>query len=392
MAQNYMLLEAIEDANGVSVTDAVKSIKKLMQTASLTRFKSVDINSRFYSAFFLSTLEDMETPTVDQWASIYSQLLSDDKFCSDLGLFITMYQPPVYTGMFMPLWNLIQSELRSLTKNRVRYLSLQKAMLTMLQMRLNGVTNLVKAQVGDPNVNKFCMVIDQTTQKMIFDLNALIQSEIEKAVKSDDVVLSRFTSNSEETTNESTIVLAEDVQEIFDLCNRYDDIISESVQDIMLDEGLIGDGVERVKQANLARVKAENTFEQKIMQMVKRARENRRNRKHAEMVGEALRINRVIKRFLAAGAIGALNPIAGVLTWICSFFYDRATDKKDRAILVAQLRDEMEIVDEKINMADRQGDDKAKIELMRFKQKLNREHERIMHVRYDASARSNLRF
>ena len=34
-------------------------------------------------------------------------------------------------------------------------------------------------------------------------------------------------------------------------------------------------------------------------------------------------------------------------------------------------------------MAERNGDDKAKIELIRFRQKLQREYERITKIRYD---------
>ena len=108
------------------------------------------------------------------------------------------------------------------------------------------------------------------------------------------------------------------------------------------------------------------------------------------MVGEALRINREIKRLLRSGAIGILNPAWGAISFIVSVVYDRATDKRDRAVLVGQLKDELEIVEEKIQMAERNGDEKARIELIRFRQKLHREYERIMRVRYDANTRAKI--
>ena len=120
------------------------------------------------------------------------------------------------------------------------------------------------------------------------------------------------------------------------------------------------------------------------MKKVKQAREKRRNKKHAEMVGEALRINDELKRLLRSLGIGLFSPALGVITWVISVVIDRATDKKDRDILVGQLKDEMEIVEEKISIAERNGDDKGKIELMRIRQKLRREYERIQGYRFDA--------
>lgn len=108
------------------------------------------------------------------------------------------------------------------------------------------------------------------------------------------------------------------------------------------------------------------------------------------MVGEALRVNHELKRILRSGAIGILNPALGVISFVVSVVYDRATDKKDREVLVGQLKDELEIVEEKIQMAERNGDEKARIELIRFRQKLQREYERIQRMRWDASTRAKM--
>ena len=46
---------------------------------------------------------------------------------------------------------------------------------------------------------------------------------------------------------------------------------------------------------------------------------------------------------------------------------------------------ELEIVEEKIQMAERNGDDKAKVELIRLRQKLQREYERIQRMPFDGA-------
>ena len=106
-----------------------------------------------------------------------------------------------------------------------------------------------------------------------------------------------------------------------------------------------------------------------------------------DAIGESLRINNIIKRLLKTGAIGILSPAWAAIYFIISVVYDRATDKRDREVLVGQLKDELEIVEEKIQMAERNGDEKARIELIRFRQKLVREYERIQRMRWDAQTR-----
>lgn len=379
MVRNYILQEAVDTSTGAKVEPAVAGIKKLMNTCKLTKFKSADSCGRFFSSFFLCTLEDDIHPTVEQWGTIYSTLLSNDKFCEDLACYMAMYQPAIYTGLFAPLWNLINSELLQLRDNRVRYLSLTKATLSMIQTRLAGVGNLVRAQVIDTEVVKFVTVVDQTLNKMIVDISTLTQTEIAKSVKPDDIVI----------TTASMQPLAEDIQELFALFESCNTWVDSRTTEIM-NEGIINNAKEKAKAALVAKKKAEKEFDEFCMKKVRKMREERRNRKHAEMVGEALRVNHELKRILRSGAIGILNPALGVISFVVSVVYDRATDKKDREVLVGQLKDELEIVEEKIQMAERNGDEKARIELIRFRQKLQREYERIQRMRWDASTRAKM--
>lgn len=385
MVCDYILQEAVESATS-KVDPIVASIKKTMNVCKLTKFRSADQCAKFYSSFFLCTLPDDQNPTVAQWGEIYTNMLSNTPFCNDLAMYIALYQPKVYTGIFMPLWTLINSELNAMQKNRVQYISQAKAMISMIQMRLDGVGEVVKAQINDPNAIKFITVINQTLTKFGFDLNALLQAEIEKAVKPEDVVYMKPVEN---------VPLEEDVQEILYLMENRDSWIATRQNELLqeaaaINEGIVSNAVEKAKAVAVAAKKAEREFDEFVTRKVKKMREERRNRKHAEMVGEALRINHEIKRLLRTGAIGLLSPAWAAITFIVSVVYDRATDKRDRAVLVGQLKDELEIVEEKIQMAERNGDEKARIELIRFRHKLHREYERIMHVRYDAATRQRI--
>ncbi|MDE6040447.1 MAG: hypothetical protein K2F99_02615 [Muribaculaceae bacterium] len=278
---------------------------------------------------------------------------------------------------------MIQLEFSELKKDQVRYLSMTKASIGMLANRMAGVGQLVRNQVNDVEVLKFVNVVDQVLNQMVMDLDRMVQDEVVKSAKKDDIVIaSKIHANS----------MTEEAIELIRLFESADDFFESRMQEAdrdvgYLTEGIVKNAAMKAKEMAIAAKKAERDFDQLVMTKVRKIRENRRNRKHAEMVGEALAINHEIKRLLKSGAWYIVNPAFGVIRWVVSVLYDRATDKKDREVLVRQLREEMEILEEKIQMAERNGDDKQRIELIRIRQKLVKEYERITKVRYTARAR-----
>ena len=171
-----------------------------------------------------------------------------------------------------------------------------------------------------------------------------------------------------------------DVQEFFDLLEHADEWKANYIKDT-LNEGIINKGKEAIKVAKVKSLKADRAFNDFVMSKVREIRRNRRNRRHAEIVGESLRINAYLKRILKALGLGVINPAIGVISFIVDTLIDEKTKFKDRKILIQQIQDELEIIDEKISIADRNGDEKGKIELMRGKQKLQREYQRITNFR-----------
>lgn len=378
MPTNIILQEAMEKRD-INVDKIAADIKKQLNTCKLTKY-SKDPCAKFYFSFFLQSLESDQSPNVTEWGSIYTKLLSEDKFCEDLAAYMISYSPSIYEGLFIPLWTEVQSEAARKKKDRIRFLQLTKAMLVMIQSRMNGVTSIIKSQISDINTLKFSTVVDQTLVKLIFDLQALINTEIAAAVNPDDVTYTR---------NVATAPLTEAMAELISLIENCESWYNNFMT-TALNENIIQDANMKIKEIKLAEKKAERQFDELVMTRIRNIRENRRNQKHAEMVGESIRAMREIKRVLRVAPIALLSPIAAAVVFLMSIAYDRATDRQDRQVLVDQLRDELEIVEEKIQMAERNGDDKARIELIRFRQKLSREYERIMRVRYTPQARARL--
>ena len=320
---------------------------------------------------------------------VYNILWNDPKFVNNLTLYMGIYKPGVYEGMFKTIMNMVDSELAGMKVNRLQYISNVKAFLDNLIVRFSAIKYSIEAQTSQVDSTKFVMTVLSTLQSYYFYMNSLTKREIQSTHNADDI----------EYIYEVR-TLPEDAQSIIDDMFHAEEQINEMTQKFLseaatgeaLDEGIVNKAVEKAKEANFARKKAENWFEEKITKKVNDLRNQRRNRKHAEMVGEALRINHEIKRLLRSGLlyiIPNVGPAAAVITYIVSIVIDRETDKKDRDILVGQLKDELEIIEEKISIAERNGDDKAKIELIRLRQKIQREYRRITKLPYEGSRSQN---
>lgn len=372
--RNMILMEAVDKT--FNPAPYVSALKKLLNTCKLTKFRSAESNLNFYSAFFCCQAED--PLTFDQWRQIYTAALNDSAFCNSLVLYMALYQPKTYEGLFRPLGQLVDSELREMRTNQIRYLSDVKAFYLMMQNRFESIGITIKAQTNDMGAIQFLVTVNGVLQTFIFYLNDLIQRQMDGSYDKDDITF--------EVHGEP---LAEDVRSLLTMLESAEDWIANETDHIIktelrpMNEGIVNAAKEKAKELHVAQQKAERHFDEAIMAKVKDIRQKRRNAKHAEMVGEALRVNRELKRIMRTLPIALISKELAVITWVISVVIDRKTDKKDREILVNQIKDELEIVEEKIAVAERNGDDKGKVELIRLRQKLRREYERIQKYRYD---------
>lgn len=370
---NIYLQEAVE-SSGVKPAQIAADLKKLMQTCRLTKFSSKDSCAKVYSAIFMNALENEQDPTVEEWGIIYNTLLTDQTFIDNMCLYLAMYHPTQYAGMFDPLFNKMRSELRTHKKHRVSYIGTAKAILGAIQLRFDAMRAVIVPQTyNNQETITFLTAIDQKLQDLQFKLQTELHHELETATDKDDI----------QPTVTPVTELEEDAREIIHLLEQADTWISNYIANDPLNEAIVSNAVERAKAAKVKMDKAAKAFDEFVMKKFHKMQTDRRNRKHSEMVGESLRIMHEIKRLLASGGIAIFSPALGVITWVVTLLIDKRTDKKDRAVLVGMLKDELEIIDEKISMAERNGDDKAKIDLIRYRQKLYKEYERINKVTFD---------
>lgn len=91
-----------------------------------------------------------------------------------------------------------------------------------------------------------------------------------------------------------------------------------------------------------------------------------------------IRLTRVIGKCIAYGALGVLvHPAVAAIAFLGKLAWDKHTDGKERVKILHDMESESKIVEEKIKDADSKGDHENKYKLMRIKDKLDHETERI---------------
>ena len=369
MIHSVFITEAVEDSK--LVNQVIKDLKKSLNICKLAKYKSETECAMFYSAFFMNSLSDGATLTLDEWGTVYNTLLNDNVFSLNLSLFIVLYHPNEYTSMFSTLRNMIPVELEH-TKNRIRFLSQTKATLMMIQKGFDTVIENTKVEPINVDGTKFLTVIRMTLDSLVMYTNTLLNREMSTNVNPDDIVITVHGGN-----------MSESATAFIDMLRHCDEDIkayNECVE--AMNEGIVNKAKEAAQAAAVKMRKLSDAFDEKVTKAWNNLRRDQRNRKHKEIVGESLRITNEIKRLMISAPAAVVSPAIAVIIWTGTLMLDRATDKNDRDILVGQIKDELEICEEKIQIADRKGDDKERIELIRIRQKLIREYERVSKMRY----------
>ena len=372
-SRNYLINEALE--NSFDPKPIVAEYKKLLNLCKLNKFKSDTNCATFYTGFFNCSVQ--EQFTFDQWSMIYNLLLNDRTFVNNLCLFIAMWQPTDTQGMFVPIVQEIDSELQSMAKNRVRFLSDAKAFFQSLIYHFDSISNTVLPQVQDQKVVMFLTTVKAVANNFMMYYNKKIREELDKSSDPNDIVIAvHGDSMSEE---------AKDLIAFLENGEVWMESYMNSLPDEPMNETIVNKAAEAAKVLAVKKKKAEAAFEEAVMKKIRKLRTNRRNLRHAEVLGETLPIFKQIKRILRTAGLAIVSPAVAATVLLIDLIIDSKTKINDRRILIRQIEDELEIIDEKISQAERNGDDKGKIELMRSKQKLKNEYERVAKHKFEKS-------
>jgi len=89
------------------------------------------------------------------------------------------------------------------------------------------------------------------------------------------------------------------------------------------------------------------------------------------------KILKIVRNAIVLGAEWAISPALSAITLLAGIALDKKADKKVKNQILQELNLELKIVDEKLEDSRSDGNRKSKYELMRIKNKLEQEIDRI---------------
>lgn len=359
------ITEAADDLKKIDTMK--KELKKKLNTCKLTNFKSETECTDFYSVFFCNSVPKDFTITATEWFALYQDLLQEPKFFDNLVYYIAAWKPENYTMLFRGLRSLVDTELEEIKKDRIVYISKMCSSMTRLSDRFNSIRVLLSKQLFQPELMQFIRTICSTTKQYEFELNELLKQEIKHADDTNSDGLRRFVRNDD--------LISEECQELLECLNTLRSMLEDYNA---INEGIVSTAKDRANQALVKKRRIEDYMDRTVFKAYDNWRKRKETKNHEEMMGETLKLSTMIKKVIQVG-IGyiAFGGIGAIITAIVTHAIDRKTSKDDRVKILTDIKDEIEIVDEKISIADKNNDEKAKIEMMRIRQKLRREYERM---------------
>lgn len=188
-------------------------------------------------------------------------------------------------------------------------------------------------------------------------------------------------------------LLIENLIDLLTLVGKKDIELLESIVDELEgDERYFHEGVyENIKDAknktvaNTKQVKRTITHKinktgDHIDNLIKIARKHIVGASRDEIMTNHVKVSTIIKRILSTGALYLIHPAVGLLYLFVTTALKKKLTVREQEKILADLKLELEICEEKINDATNAGDKKGKYELMRLRNELKKNILRIQNA------------
>lgn len=365
--RNVYIAEAAESLKKI---DKIKtSLRKKLNACKLANFKSKTDCSDMFSVFFCNSLPENWIIDSTEWFGIYSDLLSEPKFFENLTLYMGCYQPENYEMLFRGVRNLIDQELDEQKKNRISYLSVSLSSLQQLEAKFNAIYQIATRRYIQPELVKFSKTCISVLSQYQNELTCIMNKEMQEQQDNDPLGVVKYAGRDQ---------ISEEAVALLDGLEKLRVLIEDAYCGKPISEGVVSAAKDHANNALVKKRRVIDYMDRTIFKLYDTWRKRKETKNHEQMMGETLKLSVAIKKvFQTFISYQIFGPLGAIITAIVTHAIDQRTEKTDRMKIANDLKDEIEIVNEKIAIAERNNDDKAKIEMIRIRQKLHREYARI---------------
>lgn len=162
----------------------------------------------------------------------------------------------------------------------------------------------------------------------------------------------------------------------------YNELFREDVDLVLLEAGSrlnprkISDNIKRTDK------KVSSAIDSKFDKLLKDLRKRIIGASREELINNRTKLSTVIKRVTVVGVSAYLNPILGLIALYTQVVVRKGLKEREKNRILADIKGELEIVEEKIKDADNNNDRNKKYELMRLRRELKKQEEKIRYARF----------
>lgn len=254
------------------------------------------------------------------------------------------------------------------------------------------IKDKVDAKVIDKYISKYEKEIDKTRRKIDNCKNKQQKKELEDFLNVLEKGLSNLEDRKWKLEDEDTVVLNK-MKEIGDkeldeavniLVKEYymlteDQRIILFDEDFILSEGVIDTVKNETKVLKHGTDKKIASMDRWFQSTARTIKHGIQNKSRTELIeNESFpKMSKMIKRAIILGTTWAINPAVAIIGAMTAFVLSKRGTEKQRKKLIAELNNELELINEKIKDADSNNDKKQKYELIRLRQKVQMNRDKI---------------
>ena len=302
--RNYYINEAAESQK--KTQKIKKDLKKKLNTCKHSNFKSHPDCSDFYSVFFCNALPEDYIITATEWFGLYSDLLNEKTFYSNLVYFVGYWKPSEYGMMFKGLRNLINQELEVMKTSRTQYLGQMCSNMEKLYNTFNAIYITLRKDLIQPDLMVFAKTILNVIDQYTSEISNLMHKELRNDEKTDQLGLKVYVRDEDYISEDAT----EFIGTLQTLCDMLDETFNKT-----LDEGIVSKAKDAANLAQIKERRVVDFIDRNVYKAYNNWRKRKETKNHEQMMGETLRISRLIKQAFGVYMTWKIfNPIAGIIT------------------------------------------------------------------------------
>lgn len=149
-------------------------------------------------------------------------------------------------------------------------------------------------------------------------------------------------------------------------------------KELLLSEGMLTNVKRKAKEVKKAVTDKEKAMDKWFNDTLTDIRQKSRDKSRDALVEDRFpQLSKMIKRAIWIGAAWCISPAIAAVEIVVQFAISKRAKDKERKRILSELKNELDVVEEKIKDADSASDRKKKYELMRLRHKLQYEIDRL---------------